>query len=117
MVSICITLSNNVAGEYFPSQLEGNSVTRCLPRLTFLMKFVGGWGETGVLVYRTAISLGAENQVGDWRILCPTNGCTVSIFSSSVFLRGREVEPNLGLAYSRKAELHPNPHSFLLIVI
>lgn len=74
------------------------------------MKFVGGWWETGVLVYRTAISPGAENQVGDRRILCPTNGCTVSIFSSSVFLRGREVGPNLGLAYSRKAELHPNSH-------
>lgn len=88
MVSICITLSNNVAAEYFPSQLEGNSVTHCLPRLTLLMKFVGGWGETGVLVYRTAISPGAENQVGARRILYPTNGCTVSIFSSSVFFEG-----------------------------
>lgn len=42
MVRICITLSNNVAAEYFPSQLEGNSVTHCLPRLKFLVKLVGG---------------------------------------------------------------------------
>lgn len=55
--------------------------------------------------------------VGDQRIPCPTNRWTVFIFLFFSFLRGREVGSNLGLAYSRGAELHPNPGLFLLIVM
>lgn len=74
-------------GWIFPQSFRRKLSDPLSTQTEILMKLVCG-AKTAVLVYRTTISPGAENQVGDQRILCPTNGCTVSIFSSLVFLRG-----------------------------
>lgn len=80
-------------------------------------------GETGVLVYMTALSPGAEELGRRSENSVPHNG---SIFFILFFLTfqgmeesgsGREVGLHFGLECSRKAELYPNHHWFFFIVM